>query len=151
MDDVLLVRCLEGFGHLAGDGEEFVKGDRRGGDAIGKGGAIDEFHDDGALFNAEYGSDVGVIERGKDLRFAGEAGETIGVSGEGIWKDFDGDIAIELSVGGAVDSAHSAFAQFSGDAVMSDGLGEHESLYGITGPSAGPSEGCPGRSPGTLG
>jgi len=41
---------------------------------------------------------------------------------EAIGEDFDGDVAIQLGIGGAVDGAHAAFAEFGGDAVMGDQL-----------------------------
>ena len=43
--------------------------------------AVDEFHDDGVLFQAEDGGDVGMMERGQGLSFALEAGEVVGIVG----------------------------------------------------------------------
>ena len=40
------------------------------------------------------------------MRFAGESGHAVGVLGEDVRQDFDGDVAIQLGVGGAVDGAH---------------------------------------------
>ena len=36
-------------------------------------------------------------------------------------QDFDGDVAIELGIGGAADGAHAAFAELAADAVVGDG------------------------------
>ena len=51
-----------------------------------------------------------MVERGEDLGFSGEAGEAVGVGGEGVGKDFAGDFAVELGLGGAIDGSHAAFA-----------------------------------------
>lgn len=42
--------------------------------------AFDEFHDDGAVFDAIDGGDVVVVQSGEDVGFAGEAGEAIRVT-----------------------------------------------------------------------
>ena len=87
----------------------------------GEGLAFDKLHDNGALFDAVDSRDVGVVERREDLRFAGEAGEAVGVGSESVGEDFDGDVAGKLGVGGSVDGPHSAFAYFGGDSVVGDG------------------------------
>ena len=55
--------------------------------------AFDEFHNQGPIFDAEDGGDVGVAEGGDGLGFAGEAGEAVKIVGEGRRGDFEGDIA----------------------------------------------------------
>src|SRR5439155_6421787 len=49
----------------------------------------------------------------------------VGIVREALRQDFDGHVAAELGVGGAVDFAHAAFAQLGGDAVVRDGLRAH--------------------------
>src|SRR5688572_10827595 len=52
--------------------------------------------------------------------------ETITVLREGVRQDLDGDVAIQLGIGGAIDCAHAALAQLGSDAVVGDGeLGRH--------------------------
>ena len=74
--------------------------------------ALDQFHhqraDASAFLQAVDVRDVRMVERGEDLRFALEAGQAIGIVGEGIGQDFQGDIAIELGVARAIDLAHAA-------------------------------------------
>jgi hypothetical protein len=105
VDDALFVGGFEGFGDLFGYRERF--GDGQG--ALERG-AFDVFHDDGVLFEAEDGGDIGVVEGGEGLGFALKAGEVIGVVGEGGGEDFDGDFAVEFVVAGFVDFAHAAGA-----------------------------------------
>ena len=97
---------------------------------------------------------LGWLRRGEHLGFAGEAGEAVGVGGEGVGEDFDGDVAIELGVGGAVDGAHAAFAEFGGDAVVGDGGGRahcaglasyHARTAGRTGARFAPGAARPGQ------
>jgi hypothetical protein len=53
-------------------------------------------------------------------RFALEAPEAIGVAGEHLRQDLDGDRAPEPRVQGAIDFAHSAGAEGSGDLVLAE-------------------------------
>ena len=53
-----------------------------------------------------------MVQRGQDLGFAGETRQAVGISGENIRQDLHGDFAIELGIGGAVDGAHAALAEF---------------------------------------
>src|SRR5215472_3000275 len=63
-----------------------------------------------------------MVEQREDLGFAGEAGDAVRVGGEGVGKNFDGDVTIELGVGRTPDFAHAALAEFGRDAVMGDAL-----------------------------
>jgi hypothetical protein len=121
MDDAFVVGVRDGFGDLASEGERLVDGDGAGGDAFGEGRAVDQLDDEGSVFKSVDGADVGVVEGGEDLGFASEAGETVGIGGEGFGEELDGDLAAEFGIGGAPDFAHAALAEFGGDAVMGDG------------------------------
>ena len=50
-----------------------------------------------------------------------EAGQAIGIGGEGVRQDFERDIAIQLRVAGAVDLAHATGADLGGDVVGTEG------------------------------
>lgn len=63
-----------------------------------------------------------MVEGGEGACFAFEAGEAVRVVGDCGRQDFDGDVSIELGVGGAVDDTHAAFAEFGGDSVMGEAL-----------------------------
>ena len=95
-------------------------------DALGQRGAFHQLHHQGALFHAVNGRDIGMVQRRQHLRFARETRHAVGIGGEGVGQNFDGDFAVELGIGGAIDRAHAALAEFGGDAVMRDGrLGAH--------------------------
>ena len=59
-----------------------------------------------------------MVQAGQHLRFPLKPSEPIRVRGEGVGEDLQRDVAAELRVGGAIDLAHAAFADESGDVVM---------------------------------
>jgi hypothetical protein len=61
------------------------------------------------------------------LRFALEAREPIGIGGERIRESLERHVTIELRVARAIDLAHSAFADRSGDLVAADAAAWGES------------------------
>ena len=75
---------------------------------------VEQLHDDEQLAvvdaRVEDADDVRVGERGDGLRLALEPRAPVGVGGEGSRQDLDGDVALEPRVPGAIDLAHSAFA-----------------------------------------
>ena len=58
-----------------------------------------------------------MIQRREDFGFALEAREPVVVSGDRRRQDLDGDLTLELRVGGAIDLPHPAFADLRGDFV----------------------------------
>ena len=61
-------------------------------DAVGKGGSVDQLHDErlyaGAIFEAVDRGDVQVIERGQDFGFALEASQPIAIRCQQLGKIF---------------------------------------------------------------
>jgi hypothetical protein len=62
--------------------------------------------------------DVGVIERGERFRLPLETCDAIRIGGEGLRQDLDRDVTVEFGVAGAVDLAHSTFADLRKDFVL---------------------------------
>ena len=95
--------------------------DRTAPEALSQVFALDELHDQAANRAAFLETvdmrDVRMVERRQHLRFALEPREPFGIGGEQIRQDFDGDVAIELRVAGAVDLAHAALADQRDDFV----------------------------------
>src|SRR5262249_10953862 len=81
-------------------------------DAIGKRCSLDELEDEGAnairFFEAVDRCDVRMIERSKELRFALEPREPVGIEREVGRQDLQRDVAIELCVTRAIHLAHAA-------------------------------------------
>src|SRR5215467_8239670 len=65
---------------------------------------------------------LGWFSEASTLRFALEASHAGRVLCESLGQDFDGDVAVQLGVGGAVDGAHAAFAELGPDPVVGDRL-----------------------------
>ena len=64
--------------------------------------------------------DVRVIERGKDFRFALEAGDAIRIRREQFGQDLQRYVASELRVPSTIDFAHPAGAEGGEDFVRAD-------------------------------
>ena len=114
MDDALLVGVLQACGQLAGDPFDLPGRQGAGGEAFAQVPALGQFHDQDGLavgvLDAVDRSDVLVLERGEQLRLAIEAGQAIRIADEVGRQEFEGDVAIESGVAGAVDLAHAAAA-----------------------------------------
>ena len=106
---------FESFRDLLRDRQGFVDGDRPLRDAIREGRPLDQLQDQCprpfGFLDAVDLRDVGMVEAGEDLSLPLEPGEPIRVAGEGIGQDLQGDIAVELRVGGLPDLAHPALAE----------------------------------------
>ena len=125
MDHAGLVRSLQRLGDLLRDGQCLVDWDRSLGDAIRQRRPLDQFEHQrlGAfsLFQPVDVPDVGMVQRGEDLGFALEAGQAVGIGGEGLGQDFQRHVAVELRVAGAVDLPHPACANLGGDLIRAEG------------------------------
>jgi len=66
--------------------------------------------------------DVRMIERREHLCFSPEAGEAVGIAGDGGQQDFDRDLAIERRITGLVDFAHPARADSRRYLIRADAL-----------------------------
>src|SRR5687768_12228868 len=123
MDDTLLVRSLERLRDLARDRDRLVLRDRPLRDAIGQRRSFDQLEDEDwlaiELLETVDRRDVGMAERGDDLRFTREAREAIGVD-QMIGKDLQRDVAPELRVAGAIDLAHAARPERAGQLECAD-------------------------------
>jgi len=84
--------------------------------------ALDQLHDEevpvAVLLHPVERRNVGVVERGENLRLALEARDAFGVGGKSFGEDLDGDLAPELRVSGAIDLTHAARAQHGNDFVL---------------------------------
>jgi hypothetical protein len=62
--------------------------------------------------------DVGMIERGEELRFPVKPRQSLGVLGEDIREDLDGDRSVERRIGRFPDHPHPALADLFHETVM---------------------------------
>ena len=113
--DPFLVSGIERVDDLAADGQDVSHRHRAINQPIGERGTFDELEherrDTGALLDAVDGADVGMIERGQQLRLALEPRETIGGVYPGALQHLERDLTLEARVACAVDLTHSARAE----------------------------------------
>src|ERR1700730_5350448 len=88
--------------------------------------AFDQFHDESAVVDAVDGRDVGMVQRCEQLSFALEPGDALGVLGEGVGKDLEGDLPLEPGVQGAIDLAHAAGAERRNDLIWPEKAASHQ-------------------------
>ena len=70
-------------------------------------------------------ADIGVIQRGRSLRFTLKAGERLWVSGNFIGKELESDEAMQSRVLSLIDHTHPAAPELLDDAVVRDCLADH--------------------------
>ena len=100
-DNAAVMRVLQRLRDLHGDRQCFFQRHLPARDAVGQGASFDEFQHQSPFLDAVYRGDVRVIECCQHLRFAREPRHAIGIGGERRGQQFDGDVAVELGVGGA--------------------------------------------------
>src|ERR1700746_2587125 len=92
---------------------------------------LEVLHDDEGLLvllvNFVNGANIGMIERRSRARLPLKALQRLRVRGDVFRKKFEGDEAAKLDVLRLIDDTHTATAELFDDAVMRDGLADHES------------------------
>ena len=128
MHDAALVRGLQPLGDLPRDGQGLCRTDSAFREAVGERGPLDQFQherlDVAGVFEAVNGSDVRMVQRGQDVRFALEARQTVGVEHEDVRQHLERDLAIERAVVRAIDVAHPAAAERVQNPVVPDLLSD---------------------------
>ena len=71
------------------------------------------------------GADIGMIQGRSSTSFAAKPLQSLGVVGNLIGKEFEGNGAAKVGVLGPVDDTHPATAELVDDAVMRDRLADH--------------------------
>src|SRR5208337_4634882 len=74
---------------------------------------------------------IGMVESRGRLRLALEAGQDLCVLGDVIGQKLEGDKAVERNVFGLVNDAHTAAPEFLDNAVVRDGLADHQQTRGF--------------------
>ena len=147
MDDPLLVRGFERLGDLLRDRQRFVERDRRRcamrcDRSSPSTSSITSAMVPPDLFEAVDVRDVRMIQRRRGLPLRAEIARAARASAASDGRqDLDGDLALQLRVGGPIHLAHPAFADLGGDFVGAEaGAGsEGQSLRrGLYGPHGSP-------------
>jgi len=119
MHDVSRMRRRQGVRNLCGNGQRVIRGDRPFRNTVGKGRSLHEFERPRLtrLFPAVDDRDIGMVERGKNLRFTLESCESGWIGGDRRGQDLEGDLAVQLRVSGAKHHAHGPGAKLTGDLI----------------------------------
>ena len=128
MHDPLLVRRLERLGDLSRDDNDVRDWECRvrAVDHVFERRPFHQLHDEcvdqraAALLDAVDRRDVRMIERRERLGLALEPGDAVAIGGKEMRQRFDGDVAIEPRVAGAIDLAHATRSQQSPDFVRAE-------------------------------
>ena len=130
MDNVLGVGRLERVGNFNRQTQKQSQFDGTEGDAVFQRRPFQKLHRDERLIvvlaNFINRADVGMVQRGSGAGFTPEAFERLCVVGEFVRKKLQSDEAPELGVFGFVDDSHPAAAQLVHNAIVRDGLADHE-------------------------
>jgi len=124
MDDALFMSVFEGGRDLSrqADGLRHVQGPAL--ETIGEGGSADIFHDQGRdalhFLQSMNHRNIGMIQRGQDLRLVLEPGFTLGIGNVGRREHFNGNVAEQPGISRAVHLAHPAGADQFCDFVYTD-------------------------------
>ena len=70
------------------------------------------------------GANIWMVQGGSSLRLTVETAESLGVWREPVWKELQGNEAVQLGVLGLVHHTHTATTQLFEDAVMGEGLSD---------------------------
>ena len=85
---------------------------------------VDKFHNqvtaDRLGKKVRNSGNTGMIQLGQQLRFAAKTLHAAAVMGEGVGKNFDRNLSVQLRVLGSVDYAHTTFAELIEDLEVSD-------------------------------
>ena len=129
MDDALLVGRLESLGDLAAEFQHVVEQQRATREHGAQVFARHQFeHQEGLVavcLQPVDGADVRVVQRRQHAGFAFEAGHLVGAVQHLGRKQFEGHVAAQFGVDGAVDLAHAAGADLFLDLIVEEGLADH--------------------------
>ena len=109
MDDAALVGGFERVEHSDADFEKLIERNRLAVDAMLERDAFEQLHRDVGhavvFIDVVYRADVGMIQRGRGLRFAAKSFEGGGIFGDVVREKLQGDEALQFCVFSAEDNA----------------------------------------------
>ncbi len=120
---------FESFGNLAADFQCFFDGKRSLVQPFSERLTFDQLQNQEAFaigfLQTIDGGDVGMIERCEQLGFTLETGQPLGISGEDVRQNLDGDLSVQVCVFGPVDFAHASCAEFIHNAIVRERCADH--------------------------
>ncbi len=137
MDDARVVSGFQPLRDLAGDGQRFVERDGAASQPLGQVFAVYILERQGhrviRVFEPMNGGDVWMVERGKHLRFAPEAGHPVGILSKGGWQHLDCGVPVQPRIARAVHLTHSALTKRADHLVRTDSRADRKAhVFGVT-------------------
>ena len=124
MHDAFLVRRLERLGDLPRDDQRLLDRQAPFCDTFGQRRPFDQFHHQregpARRFQAMDVRDVWMVQHRQDFSFTPESGEPLHISGQRSRQHLDGDLALQVGVGGAIDLSHAACADGGQDLIRAE-------------------------------
>ena len=134
MNDPLLVRRLERLGDLLRDRQGLVERDRTSRDPVGESSpstsSITSAVVPSDFLQSVNGGDVRMVECGEHFGFTLKAREAIRISRHCHGQHLDGDLALQIRVGRAVDLAHPTSADLRGNFIRTEACAGGQSQVG---------------------
>ena len=131
MNDASRVCRLERFGHALSNRQRPGQGQRTVGNEFGQCGTFDELDHQGLdgtrLLDPVNGGDIGMVERGKHPRLTLETKEAIGIAGEEVRQNLEGNVTAQSRIAGAIDLAHAPRTYQGDDLVLPESLSSRKS------------------------
>jgi len=128
----LAVSGIEGIGYVNGDRQYRIEFQRPPGDQVFQCQTVQKFHHDEGLtvlfIDLVNSADVGMVQSRGGFGLTLKASESLRIFGDVVRKKFKGHKAAEFKVFGFVYHAHATAAQFVYNAIVGDGLTDHEPL-----------------------
>ena len=126
----LAVGGVEGVGDFDGEREDGLGFERTAADLVFQRDAFEELHGNErlAILFADVvdRADVGMVQRGRRLRFALKAGKSLRVAGNIFGQKLKRDESVQACVLRFVDHAHATSAKFLDDLIVGDDPVDHE-------------------------
>ena len=124
MDDAAFVSRGQRVGDLSRDVDSLIERERSLPQPILERLSFHQLHDDAGgvsdLLEPVNLGDVGVVQRGQDLRLAFKPRQPIGIVREMVRQQLQGDVALQSRIAAPKDDSHAAFAQLGGDLVRTN-------------------------------
>ena len=130
MNDAFGVGGVECVGDLDGQRQQRFQRHRMPRNAVLQRHTVEKLHGDEGLpvllADVMNSPDVGMIQRRRSLRFPLKAGQRMWVLCEVGRQELESDETVQADVLGLVDDTHAATAELLDDAIVRDGLADHE-------------------------
>jgi len=126
VDDPLGVGSVQRVGDLDFERQNEFGFQRTPSDALLQRHPVQKLHGDEGLPNLVDGADIGMVQCGRGLSLSLEASQRLRVFGYFFGQELQGDKTVQRQVFSLVDYAHPAAAELLDDAIVRDGLVDHE-------------------------